>query len=189
MHGWDLGSGEGRRRPALFLDRDGVINVDRGYVGRIADVTFVDGIFELVRAARARGFVPVVVTNQSGIARGYFGLDQFAELSRWMLGRFAAAGAPLAAIYFCPWHPDGEGRFRGESALRKPAPGMLLAAAADLGLDLGRSLLVGDAERDIEAAVAAGVATTLRLAASGTATAATHRIDHLGQAPALFPFV
>ncbi len=182
MHGRDLSVGGCR---ALFLDRDGVINVDHGYVGRIADMAFLPGIFALVRAARARGFVPVVATNQSGIARGYYDLAAFGELTRWMMGRFAAEGAPLAAVYYCPWHPEGRGAFAGESPWRKPAPGMLLAAAADLGLDLGRSVMIGDAERDIEAAAAAGIPATWRLAPAGTATIATQCIADLAQALAL----
>lgn len=148
----------GRRRRALFLDRDGVINVDRGYVARIQDFQFVDGIFDLVRAARARGLVPVVVTNQSGIARGYYTEADYHRLTDFMRHRFAEEGAPLERVYFCPYHPDAElERYRRVHPDRKPGPGMLLTAAAELGLDLAGSVMIGDQRKDAAAARAAGV--------------------------------
>ena len=145
---------------ALFLDRDGVVNVDSAYLHRAEACVFVEGVFDLVRAFAARGFRPVIVTNQSGIGRGYYGEAEFERLMRWMRGRFAAEGAEIAAVYHCPSLPDaGDPR-------RKPAPGMLLEAAADLGLDLGRSWCVGDRESDVAAGRAAGVGTLVRLDAS-----------------------
>lgn len=143
---------------ALFLDRDGVINRDDGYVRRKQDVHFIEGIFPLTAAAVARGFLPIVVTNQSGIGRGYYDERQFRRLMRWMKREFLRRRAPLAAVYFCPYHPEhGIGRYRRDSPLRKPHPGMLLRAAADFRLDLHRSILVGDAVTDMEAGIAAGV--------------------------------
>ena len=143
---------------ALFLDRDGVINRDDGYVHRKQDVHFIEGIFPLTAAAVARGFLPIVVTNQSGIGRGYYDERQFRRLMRWMKREFLRRRAPLAAVYFCPYHPEhGIGRYRRDSPLRKPHPGMLLRAAADFRLDLHRSILVGDAVTDMEAGIAAGV--------------------------------
>jgi D-glycero-D-manno-heptose 1,7-bisphosphate phosphatase len=101
-----------------------------------------------------------VVTNQAGIGRGYYGEAEFCVLMDWMKGEFARAGAPLAGIYHCPYHPtDGIGDYRRDSEYRKPRPGMLLQAAADLGLDLTRSWCVGDKESDIEAGRAAGIGT------------------------------
>jgi D-glycero-D-manno-heptose 1,7-bisphosphate phosphatase len=143
--------------PALFLDRDGVVNVDTGYLHRIEECVFVDGVFELARGFAARGFRPVIVTNQSGIGRGYYGETEVRRLMDWMGGRFAAAGAPLAGIYHCPSLPDaGDPR-------RKPAPGMFIEAAAELGLDLARSWSVGDQESDLAAGRAAGIGTLVRL--------------------------
>ena len=153
-------------RPAAFLDRDGVINRDIGYLHRPADVEFIPGIFEVVAALHARGYRPVVVTNQSGIARGFYTEADFHALMDWMGARFAEAGAPLDAVYYCPHHPeDGEPPYRRDCDCRKPAPGMLLRAAAERDLDLSRSLIIGDSERDIEAGHAAGVARTFLLAA------------------------
>jgi D-glycero-D-manno-heptose 1,7-bisphosphate phosphatase len=147
-----------RPSPALFLDRDGVINVDHGYVHRIDDFEFIPGIFSLVRRGRELGYRIIVVTNQAGIGRGYYSEAQFLALSEWMQARFEAEGAPLDAIYHCPHHPEhGIGVFRQDSPDRKPRPGMLLRAAKEWNLDLLRSALVGDRASDIQAAVAAGI--------------------------------
>lgn len=148
------------KRRALFLDRDGVINVDHGYVHRSEDFEFIEGIFDLCRYAHAQGWLLVVVTNQAGIARGMYTEETFHELTRWMLARFAAEGAPITAVYYCPTHPTaGEGDYRRESFRRKPNPGMLLEAAQDHGIDLASSVLVGDKGSDIEAGHSAGVGT------------------------------
>lgn len=144
--------------PALFLDRDGVINHEVGYLYRPEDVRWVDGIFALARTAREMGFKIVVVTNQSGIARGYYTTGQFEELMTWMRARFEAECAPLDAVYHCPFHPEhGVGEWKREHEDRKPGPGMLLRAGRDLGLDLSRSVLVGDRCADLQAAAAAGL--------------------------------
>jgi len=100
----------------------------------------------------------VVVTNQAGIARGYYDQAQFLDYTRWVHEQFAAQGAPLLATFYCPHHPDaGQGEWRVACACRKPAPGMLLAAAESLGIDLPNSIMVGDTNADVEAARAAGV--------------------------------
>ncbi len=144
--------------PALFLDRDGVINQEVGYLYRAEDVQWVDGIFPLARTAVALGYRLVVVTNQSGIARGLYTTEQFGALMEWMAGEFRRQGAALDGIYHCPYHPEhGTGIWRREHEDRKPGPGMLLRAARDLGLDLQRSLLIGDRCTDIGAANAAGL--------------------------------
>jgi D-glycero-D-manno-heptose 1,7-bisphosphate phosphatase len=149
---------------ALFLDRDGVINLDTGYLHRAEECVFVDGIFELAAAFAARGFRLVVATNQSGIGRGYYGEAEFAALMDWMRGEFARRGTEIAAVYHCPDHPtEGVGAYRRDNPWRKPAPGMMLAAARDLGLDLAASWAIGDKPSDIEAARAAGVGTILLL--------------------------
>jgi D-glycero-D-manno-heptose 1,7-bisphosphate phosphatase len=150
----------GGARPALFLDRDGVVNHDDGFVHRIADCRFVDGIFEVVVAFAAREFAIVIATNQSGIGRGLFSEADFQDLMQEIRIEFVTRGARIDAVYHCPDHPiEGQGRYRRDSDWRKPKPGMLLQAAHDLGLDLTRSWLVGDKERDLEAGRAAGVGT------------------------------
>ncbi len=147
----------------LILDRDGVINEDRGYLHRIEDCRFIDGIFELTAGFAARGFAIVIATNQSGIGRGYYTEADFERLMTWMTGEFARRGVLIAAVYHCPDHPtEGVGRYRRPHPWRKPGPGMLLQAARDLGLDLARSWTVGHQPRDIEAGRAAGVGTLVR---------------------------
>ena len=144
--------------PALFLDRDGVINQEIGYLHRPEDVRWVDGIFGLARAARALGYKLVVVTNQSGIARGLYTTAEFEALMAWIGAEFQAHGAPLDRVYHCPFHPEhGLGEWRREHEDRKPGPGMLLRAARDLDLDLSRSVMVGDRCSDVAAANAAGL--------------------------------
>jgi D-glycero-D-manno-heptose 1,7-bisphosphate phosphatase len=145
-------------RRCLFLDRDGVVNHDPGYLHRIEDCRFIDGIFALAQAFAARGFALVIVTNQAGIGRGFFSEADFAALMAWMKGEFARHGAPLDGVYHCPDHPTmGLGRYRRDNDWRKPGPGMLLQAAADLGLDLARSWCIGDKDSDIAAGRAAGI--------------------------------
>jgi D-glycero-D-manno-heptose 1,7-bisphosphate phosphatase len=150
--------------PALLLDRDGVINVDHGYVWRIEDFEFMPGVFDLCRAARRLGWRIVVVTNQAGIGRGLYTEADYESLTDWMRGCFAAEGAAIDGVYHCPTHPTaGLGPYRVESAFRKPGPGMILQARTELGLDLARSVLVGDKLSDILAAQAAGVGCKLFL--------------------------
>jgi D-glycero-D-manno-heptose 1,7-bisphosphate phosphatase len=146
-------------RSALFLDRDGIINVDQGYVHRPDQFEFVPGIFELARFWTNEMRRPIiVVSNQSGIGRGYFDEDAHAQLTRWMCGRFAAQGTAIARVYHCPYHPlQGVGRFSRDHPWRKPNPGMILQAASEFGLDLTQSAMVGDKMSDIEAAAAAGI--------------------------------
>ena len=145
-------------RPALFLDRDGVINVDHGYVFKQEDFEFVPGIFELCRVARGRGYAVLVVTNQAGIGRGFYTEQDFHALTAWMCEVFAREGAAIDKVYFCPTHPvHGLGAYKVDSPMRKPGPGMILQAADEYGLDLARCVLVGDKESDLQAGVAAGV--------------------------------
>lgn len=157
-----------RGRRAAFLDRDGVINVDHGYVFRREDFEFVDGVLAACATLVERGFALVVVTNQSGIGRGMYSEEDFGVLTTWMKGRFASAGAPLAGVYFCPHHPDdAHGAYRIACDCRKPAPGMLLRAARELNLDLARSALFGDTRHDLEAAAAARVPARILLGTNG----------------------
>lgn len=177
-------------RPALFLDRDGVINVDHGYVYKFDAVEFVDGIFELVAAAKKAGYLVVVVTNQAGIGRGYYSEADFHALMNWMKAHFVEQGGQIDAVYFCPHHPEhGIGEYRRESDCRKPAPGMLFQASQDLNIDLAQSVMVGDKASDMEAARSAGVGIRCHYLASNDltalSTAATWRICTLRDSIAL----
>jgi len=145
-------------RSALFLDRDGVINIDHAYVSKKENFEFVDGIFELCRSAKQLGFLIFVVTNQAGIGRGYYTEEEFLELTDWMCEVFRNEGAPIDKVYFCPTHPEyGIGHYKVESHYRKPGPGMILQAAEEFNVDLGHSVLLGDKESDIAAGLAANV--------------------------------
>lgn len=171
MHA-DAAPSAAARTAALFLDRDGVINVDHGYVHRTQDFEFLPGIFELARTARTLGLRIVVVTNQAGIGRGLYEECDFERLTAWMRERFAEAGAPIDAVYHCPTHPTaGIGPYRAESPRRKPNPGMILEARDELGLDLAASILLGDKPSDVQAGLAAGVGLNLLLVADGSAAA------------------
>ncbi len=141
---------------ALFLDRDGVINVEKDYLYKIEDFEFIEGIFELCKYYQERGYEIFVVTNQSGIARGYYNEKDFKILSFWMIQEFAKENIEIKKVYFCPHHPD----ISGECECRKPHPGMLLEANKEFGVDLKNSILIGDKERDIAAALNAGVKET-----------------------------
>lgn len=173
-------------KPALFLDRDGVINVDHGYVYLKENFHFIDGIFELVAAAKEAGYLVVIVTNQAGIGRGYYTEDDFNKLMKWVTQQFDQKGGCIDGVYFCPYHPvHGIGEYRRLSDDRKPRPGMFLRAAADLAIDLGNSIMVGDKASDMEAAGAAGVGTLLFLG-PGSGTHNDRSINHLIDA---MPFV
>ncbi len=150
------------KNKALLLDRDGVVNVEQRYVHSREHFQFRDGIFELCRAAQTLGYLLVIVTNQAGIARGYYTESQFHELMDWMIQKFAEQQVQIARVYYCPYHPvHGRGRYKRDSPDRKPKPGMLLRARADFNLDLASSILVGDQVSDIGAARAAGVGTKI----------------------------
>lgn len=145
-------------RPALFLDRDGVVNEDLGYVHRVEDFVFVEGIFDLCRWAQSEGFDIFIVTNQAGIARGYYSEEDFNHLTQWMVGRFAEEGVSIRKVYFCPYHPTaGKGQYLRDAECRKPRPGMILAAQKEFGVDLAGSILIGDRDSDLEAGRRAGV--------------------------------
>ena len=143
---------------ALFLDRDGVINVDHGYVHSPNQVEFIDGIFELVKYAKNANFLVVIVTNQAGIGRGYYTEEEFHKLMDWMKDRFAERDGQIDAIYYCPFHPEhGIGEYKRGSECRKPNPGMLLQAKRDFDINMERSVLIGDKPSDIYAGRKAGV--------------------------------
>ncbi|MFL5761004.1 MAG: D-glycero-alpha-D-manno-heptose-1,7-bisphosphate 7-phosphatase [Thermomicrobiales bacterium] len=147
---------------ALFLDRDGTLVEPRHYPSRPEDLVLYPGVAAELRILQAAGFRPVVITNQSGLAHGYFQREQLDCLHEHLRGQLRQGGANIDAIYFCPHHPEGK---VAELAIacdcRKPRPGMLVGAAADLDLDLARSWFVGDILDDVEAGNRAGCRTVL----------------------------
>ena len=166
-------------RPAAFLDRDGVVNLDHGYVHRWEDFEFVPGAVDGLRRLQAAGYLLVIVTNQSGIARGYYDEAALARLHEQLRGHLETQGIPLAAIEYCPHLPPAHAelaRYALECDCRKPAPGMILRAARALDIDLGASLLFGDRPTDIEAGRRAGVGRCVLLAAD--AKPGTQPVDH-----------
>jgi D-glycero-D-manno-heptose 1,7-bisphosphate phosphatase len=143
---------------AAFLDRDGVINLDTGYVHRWDEFVFAPGAIAAMRDLQTAGFMLIVVTNQAGIARGYYSTQQFETLTAQMLGHLESEGVRITAVYHCPHHPAGSvPALSIDCDCRKPAPGMLLAAAREHGLSLANSILIGDKPSDIGAAQAAGI--------------------------------
>jgi D-glycero-D-manno-heptose 1,7-bisphosphate phosphatase len=138
---------------ALFLDRDGVVNIEINYLYKIEDFKFIEGIFELCKYYQNLGYLIFVVTNQSGIARSYYSEDDFYKLTLWMIEEFKKNSIEVKKVYFCPHHPD----ISSTCNCRKPKPGMLLEAKEEFDVDLENSILVGDKESDIEAAISAGI--------------------------------
>jgi len=143
-------------KKALFLDRDGVVNVEKDYLYKIEDFEFIDGIFELCRYYQNLGYIIIVVTNQSGIAREYYTEINFSKLTSWMINKFLSKGIRIEEVYYCPHHE----KISGECNCRKPNPGMLLEAAQKYDIDLKNSIIIGDKERDIEAGLNAGLKET-----------------------------
>jgi len=153
---------------AVFLDRDGTINVEKDYLHRIEDFEFIPGAAGAIRRLREAGFLVVVVSNQSGVARGYFTLDDVDRLHRHLQDALGNAGARIDGFYVCPHHPtEGIGALGRECDCRKGSPGMLLRAAGELGIDLSRSYMVGDKIADIEAGEKAGCIPLLVLTGYG----------------------
>ncbi len=142
-----------KKNKALFLDRDGVVNIDKNYVYKIEDIDFLDGIFEFCEHFQQRGFLIFIITNQAGIARGYYSVEDFRLLSEWMVSEFRERGITISKIYCCPHHPD----ITGPCECRKPNPGMILKAAREYNLDLSESVLIGNNESDIKAGENAGI--------------------------------
>jgi D-glycero-D-manno-heptose 1,7-bisphosphate phosphatase len=143
---------------ALLLDRDGIVNIDHGYAAHPKQIEFVDGIFELCDFFQQRGYLLIIVTNQSGIARGYYTEQQFLTLMEWISSQFLQHGVTLTDTFYCPHHPvSGKGDYLQDCCCRKPQPGMLLDAAQKYQLDLQQSVMLGDHLTDMQAAQRAGV--------------------------------
>jgi len=145
--------------PAVFLDRDGVLIVDSGYPHLEEHLVLIPGAADAVRRLNALGYLVVIVTNQSGVARGLFSEDQMHAFNALLIRRLAAKGARIGAVYACPFHDEAQDPrwFHPDHPDRKPNPGMILKATAEHGIDLTRSFLIGDRQSDLEAARRAGV--------------------------------
>jgi D-glycero-D-manno-heptose 1,7-bisphosphate phosphatase len=146
------------KRPAVFFDRDGVLNEDYGYVFEISQLRWIDGAREAIKAANDAGYFVFVVTNQSGVARGFYEENHVEALHQAMIDELAKIGAHIDAFEYCPYHPEARiERYRQASHRRKPAPGMINDLLERFPVDVSRSMLVGDKPTDMEAARAAGI--------------------------------
>lgn len=144
-------------RPGILLDRDGTIIIDHGYVGSVDRVDFIDGAPEAIASFNKAGLPVAIVTNQAGVARGYYGLDDVRLVHDYIAERLAEHGAHIDLFLYCPYHPEGVVEaFARTSEDRKPGPGMARAAASALGLDLTASWVVGDRPEDVGLAEAVG---------------------------------
>ncbi len=148
---------EVKKQKALFLDRDGTINVEKNYVYKIADFEFQSGIFELIRTYQKNGFLIFIITNQSGIARGFYSEKDFEILNNWMLNKFSSEGIKITNVYHCPHHPD----ITGPCDCRKPKSGMIKQAIKQFNISAVKSVLIGDKKRDILAGENAGIGKNL----------------------------
>jgi D-glycero-D-manno-heptose 1,7-bisphosphate phosphatase len=160
---------------ALFLDRDGVVNVEKNYLHKIEEFELVEGIVEVCRAYQDNGYLIIIVTNQSGISRGYYSEEDFATLSQWMVEHFKTLGITITHIYHCPHHESID----GVCECRKPEPGMFLEAQKEYDLDMPHSVMIGDNERDIEAAQRAGVGMHILLSTDANQSKANRIIQTL----------
>lgn len=150
------------KNKAVFIDRDGVINEERNYVHRIDDFVLLAGVLDGLKLLNGAGYRLIVVTNQAGIARGYYSQKEMDILHEHLHKNLALHGVTLDAIYFCPHHPQGEVKsFAIDCNCRKPAPGMILQAAREFDLDLAKSVLIGDKLSDVQAGKNAGVGKTV----------------------------
>lgn len=145
-------------RKAVFFDRDGVLNVDKAYLYKIEELEWVDGAVEAVAYLTRLGYLVFVVTNQSGIARGYYTVAEMEMLHRYMAAEIAAGGGKIEKFYYCPHLPTGTvTEYAVDCDCRKPKPGLILQALQEYAVDMEKSFLIGDKKRDVEAAEAAGI--------------------------------
>ena len=147
-----------RGRRAVFLDRDGTINVDKRYLYRAEDFEYLDGAVEGLRHLGDMGFILVLITNQSGIARGYYSEDDYKKLDAWLKADLKSKGVTLEKSYFCPHHPSGTvPGYARACECRKPKTGLFWKAAGELGIDMDRSYAIGDRMRDLSICGESGV--------------------------------
>ena len=165
-----------RMNKAIFLDRDGTLNIDYGYVHEIDNFKFIDGAIDALRELKKMGYMLVLVTNQSGIARGYFSEEQFLQLTEWMDWSLAEQDVDLDGIYYCPHHPEGKGEYKENCDCRKPKPGMLLQAIKELKIDPTQSIMVGDKIEDLKAGIGAKVKMNVLVRTGKTVTEEGERV-------------
>ena len=152
------------KRVALFLDRDGVVNIDKQYVYKIEDIEFLDGIFDLIAYAKSLGYLIIIITNQSGIGRGIFSEKDFQILNQWMLDELKKNGAQVDKVYYCASHPTkGIGKYKKVDDRRKPNTGMFFEAKKDFNIDLSKSIMLGDKISDMKAGFSSGIKNLLLL--------------------------
>src|SRR2546422_1086690 len=157
-----------RRLPGVFLDRDGTVCEEVGYVNHLSRCRLLPRSAEAIRLLNEAALPVAIVTNQAGVARGYFTEEMIQAVNERVRSLLGERGARVNGIYYCPHHPSaGEPPYRAECECRKPKPGLLLRAAREIGIDLPRSFLVGDSSRDIEAGQRAGVTPVLVLTGDG----------------------
>lgn len=154
-------------KAAVFIDRDGTINEEVGYLGDADELSLLPGAAEAIRRFNETGLEVIVVTNQAGVARGYFGEDSVRKVNGRLIRELADGGAHVRAIYYCPHHPDFPSEECETCSCRKPNPGMLLLAAHDYDIDLSRSYMIGDTGKDVETGKNAGCKTILVLTGYG----------------------
>ena len=170
-----------RGLPALFLDRDGALVEETGYLCRIENIVIIPGTVDVISTANQRGVPVVMVTNQAGIGRGYYDWDAFNAVQEAILALLAKSAANIDAVYACAHHPQAQGSLaHPDHPARKPNPGMLLQAASDLALDLKSSWLIGDKANDVEAAKRAGLAGAFQVATGYGADEREHAAKFAG---------
>ncbi len=154
--------------PAIFMDRDGTVSYEVGYVNHLDRYAIMPGTAEAIAKINASGFLAVVITNQAGVARGYFKEELIGRVHEKLKRLLAVKGAHLDGIYYCPHHPDvGDPPYRQRCTCRKPEPGMIITAQKDLNIDLSASYIIGDSIKDIETGINAGVKGILLLTGYG----------------------
>ena len=145
-------------KKAIFFDRDGTLNEEVHFLHKIEDFVWTEGAIEAIKFCNDHNYLAIVITNQSGVARGYYPEENIMKLHQWMNDQLKGHGAHLDGIYYCPHHPEGIiGKYALKCNCRKPLPGMLLRAEKDFDIDMAKSYLIGDGARDVECAEAAGV--------------------------------
>lgn len=177
-------------KKALFLDRDGIVNIDHGYVHQSKDFEFVESIFPLCKRFEDNGFIIIIVTNQSGIGRGFYSEEQFVQLNKWMVGQFNNRGITITDTFYCPHHPrEANGQYLAVCQCRKPNPGMFIEAQTKHNIDMPNSVMIGDRMSDIHASHNAGVGHRFLLqnaSHKADGSVSFQSIAHLEDAAALF---
>jgi len=171
-----------KKNRAVFLDRDGTINEEVGYLSRIEELKIYENAAEAIRLVKEKGFLAIVITNQSGVARGYFTEEFIITVHNKINEYLNARGTSLDALYYCPHHPKyGNEHYRKECPCRKPEPGLLLMAAEDFNIDLKSSYVIGDMLRDIDTARRVGAKGVMVKTGYGRNVVATSKPDYIAE--------